>query len=87
MKSSQYSKLNKINNFYIQVNMAFSVTVCIHVSPTQSCHIFTPHWNPIQLSHGTYKQVPFLEETGHHCPQFSFINGLTMNWTASMHAV
>lgn len=50
MKSSQYSKLNKINNFYIQVNMAFSVTVCIHVSPTQSCHIFTPHWNPIQLS-------------------------------------
>lgn len=25
MKSSQYSKLNKINNFYIQVNMAFSV--------------------------------------------------------------
>lgn len=35
MKSSQYSKLNKINNFYIQVNMAFSVTKCIHVSPTQ----------------------------------------------------
>lgn len=69
------------------VNIAFSVTVCIHVSPTPSFHIFTPHWNPIQLGHGTYKQVPLYEETGHHCPQFSFMNGLTMNWTASMHAV